>query len=147
MKNSFVYSLSLVVSVLVLSCQKEQQPQPFTEVTIELRSTNWCDGGGTNPPAVYIADPQPYVDPLTGHCCVTFRFQSAFTGKTVKLTTTDYNFKTMTGNSGNNNSYFFNSGTGTVTYCFPQQGSHFLIEILDGNGNTIACNDFENQCE
>lgn len=43
--------------------------------------------------------------------------------------------------------YFFNSGNGLIEYCFPQQGSHFLIEILDGNGLPFGCNDFENQCE
>lgn len=144
MKNLFYLSSLVVFTTIFMSCHVDQTNQETPAVVLEQRTTNWCDGGATNPPAVYITG--AYFDPNTNLCCVEFRFTSAYIGKLVKLTTTDYNFVTMTGNPLDNHSYFFYADPGITTYCFPQQGSHFLIEILDGNGNPIACNDFENQC-
>lgn len=142
MKNLFFVSSLVVITIIFTSCHVDPTNQETPALVLEQRTTNWCDGGANNPPAVTIIA----VSGTPGNCCVTFRFTSAYVGKTVKLTTTDYNFDTQTGDPGDNNMYFFNSGTGIVQYCFPQQGSHFLIEILDGNGLPFGCNDFENQC-
>lgn len=145
MKNFFNLSSLFLFVLLIVSCNTDHSTTLEQEVVaVQQRTTNWCDGGATNPPAVYITGAS--FDPITGYCCVDFRFTSAYIGKSVKLSTTDYNFITMTGNPSNNNSYFFYANSGVTTYCFPEQGSHFLIEVLDGNGNPIACNDFENQC-
>jgi hypothetical protein len=142
--------INFIISFVILtfySCNKEQSNEEFADTVINLqsRSTNWCDGGGNNPPAVYVYD--AYVDPLNPElCCVSFRFLSEYLNRDVQLTTTDFNFGNQTGNPGNNQSYFFNVGDGSVTFCFAQQGSHFLIQILDGNELPITCNDFPNQC-
>jgi hypothetical protein len=142
MKNLFYIFLT---SLFVFSCAKEQiDTQTIINEKLELRSgINWCDGGETTPPAVLVFDSEM----IDGECCVSFRFLTQYLGMKVHLSTTDWNFDLGTGNAGNNNTYIFTNVNGVVTYCFPQQGSHFLIQIYDGNGILVACNEFENQCD
>jgi len=143
MKNLFYLSSLVVFTTIFMSCHVDQTNQETTAVVLEQRTTNWCDGGETSPTVLEITGYTKVGD----ECCYNFRFRTAYAGKNFVITTTDWNFNTNSGNPADNHQYPGNSGSGTITFCFPQQGSHFLIEILDGNGLPFACNSFPNLCE
>lgn len=86
MKNLFYLLGIILFTAIVTSCHTDQTNQETPAAVLEQRTTNWCDAL-SSPPAVSIIS--SYFNETTQLCCVTFRFTSAYTGKTVKLTTTD----------------------------------------------------------
>jgi hypothetical protein len=151
----FGYMIAILASFFMYSCVKDSGTnQNSVQDTVENRSSSsWCDGGQTNPPAAFILpssimsnQPCPNSPGINNCCCVTFRFTSTYNNHKVSLSTTDYNFNTGTGNIADNHIYYSTISGGEVTFCFPQQGSHILIQIYDSNGFVIACNEFENPC-
>jgi hypothetical protein len=148
-------AMVILAAFFIYSCAKDSGlTQNSTQQSVENRSSGaWCDGGQTNPPAAYMLPGSimpnqqcPNSPQLFNCCCVTFRFTAAYNNHKVSLSTTDFNFNTGTGNSGDNNIYYNSISGGLATFCFPQQGSHVLIQIYDANGFVIACNEFTNPC-
>ncbi|HMR86846.1 MAG TPA: hypothetical protein PKD51_01765 [Saprospiraceae bacterium] len=147
MKNLIQSTLFMFVTCALFSCAKEnnESANSTENKILETRSSiNWCDGGETNPQAVFIV-PNTLTNE-NGRCCVTFRFLPQYNNLMVCLTTTDYNFNTNLGNSGINSLQYSTISNNLVTFCFPNQGSHILIQIYDGNGNVIACNTLAHPC-
>lgn len=147
MKNLIQLVLFISISCFVFSCAKDNNESinSLENTILETRSSiGWCDGAETNPPAVYILPNTISFE--NGRCCVTFRFLSAYNNLNVSLSTTDYNFNTGLGNPANNSIQYSTISNGLVTFCFPKQGSHILIQIYDSNGFVIACNTIAAPC-
>lgn len=140
MKNKF---LILAISCLVfgiLACQKElaSKVSQKEEIT-EMRTSNLCPGGENSPAVVYLTD-YSGGDP----CCVTLLFWSAYWYLNARIVTSD-----ATGGAGNTTTYspFYIDEGYVENVCFNSSGVlEFSVQILDSNGNVIACNIFTNPC-
>lgn len=141
MKNNF-FILSIFSLVLgFVACQKEQGTKEITFQQTEIRTSNLCPGGENSPAVVYLTD---YYQLDENTCCVTLRFWSSYWYLNARIVTSD-----ATGGAGNTTTYSpFYIGDGYVeNVCFNSSGVlEFSVQILDSNGNVIACNIFTNPC-
>jgi len=163
-KKSIYLSIMLIISSLlfVSSCQRDAVPEDnilkatVSYETLELRSPtpadDWCDNGGS-----FYPDPFFYISKIKcesdadENCKCDITIQSIPPNpnlQDMRLATTEFNFITGTGTSGNNATYYPLLVPSTDPNIIGQyrclgvimQGTHFLVESDMGQ----ICNTFEN---
>lgn len=163
--------LFIICLVGLLSACSDLSDTNSNELKIDSRNAEqWCDAE-SDPPAIVFGfggtDTQgntlnpPYVNSL-GQCCFSAAINRSYDGACwARVTSTEYDFVTGSGNSWNNSTQWVEvDPADPVEICVPMIGSHFAIELYSCGCDPLgadpcvpygqhwmSCNTFEIPCK